>query len=74
MRPSASPSRLKESEGIEEDGFIVCERDTHSPDAIDFMRKLAVKTGCDIVYDGMVFVQPDELTPAWESERNRRRA
>ncbi len=61
--------------GIEEGGFILCERDTHNPDAIDFIRKLATKTGCDIVYDGMVFVLPDELTSAWEeSDRNRRRA
>jgi hypothetical protein len=61
--------------GIEEGGFIVCERDTHSLDAIDFIRRLATKTGCDIVYDGMVFVLPNELTCAWEeSERNRRRA
>lgn len=27
--------------GIEEEGFIVCERNTHSRDAIDFIHKLA---------------------------------
>jgi hypothetical protein len=47
--------------GIEEEGFIVCERHTHSRDAIDFIRKLATKTGCDILYDGMLAVSPDEL-------------
>ena len=56
--------------GIEEEGFVVSERDTHSRDAIDFIRKLARKTGCDIVSDGMLFVSPDELTFAWdESDR-----
>jgi hypothetical protein len=56
--------------GIEAEGFVVCERDTHSRDAIDLIRQLARKTGCDIVYDGMLFVSPDELTFAWDdSER-----
>ena len=48
--------------GIEEEGFIVCERETRNRDAIDFIRQLSRKTGCDIVYDGMLFVSPDELT------------
>ena len=52
--------------GIEDEGFIVCERDTHSRDAIDFIRKLALKTGCEIAYDGLLFVSPDELTFAWD--------
>jgi hypothetical protein len=56
--------------GIEEEGFLVCERDTGNSDAIDFIRELARKTGCDVVYDGMHFVSPDELTCAGrESER-----
>jgi hypothetical protein len=50
--------------GIEEEGFIVCERETPRRDAVDFIRKLARETGCDIVYDGMLFVSPDELTLA----------
>jgi len=57
--------------GMEEEGFIVCERDTHVRDAIDFVRKLARKTGCDIVYDGMLFVSPDELTFAWDENNGR---
>jgi hypothetical protein len=52
--------------GIEAEGFIVCERDTHSRDAIDFIRQLARRTGCNIVFDGVVFVSPDELTLAWD--------
>ncbi len=56
--------------GIEEEGFIVCDRHTHNRDAIDFIRKLARKTGCDIVYDGTLFVPPEELTfAADESKR-----
>ena len=45
--------------GIEEEGFIVCDRHPHSKDAIDFIRKLARKTGCDIVMpDGSLFCFP----------------
>lgn len=58
--------------GIAEEGFVVCERDTHSCDAIDFIRKLARKTRCDIVYDGMLFVSPDELTSARDESDARR--
>src|SRR5262249_2813401 len=47
--------------GIEEEGIIVCEAYTRNSDAIDFIRKLATKTGCDILYDGMIAVSPDEL-------------
>ena len=48
--------------GIEEEGFIVCDAYTHSRDAIDFIRHLATKTGCDVLYDGMIAFSPDELT------------
>ncbi len=48
--------------GIEEEGIIVCDAYTRNRDAIDFLRKLATKTGCDVLYDGMVAVSPDELT------------
>jgi hypothetical protein len=56
--------------GIEEEGFVVCDAYTHSRDAIDFIRQLATKTGCDVLYDGMIAFSPDELTFAGdESER-----
>lgn len=55
--------------GIEEEGFIVCDRHTHSRDAIDFIRQLATKTGCDILYDGMIAISPDELTFAWDESK-----
>ena len=48
--------------GIEEEGIIVCEAYTRNQDAIDFIRKLATKTGCEVLYDGMIAVSPDELT------------
>jgi hypothetical protein len=47
--------------GIEEEGFIVCLAYNRNQDAIDFIRKLATKTGCDVLYDGMIAVSPDEL-------------
>ena len=36
-------------------------------DAIDFIRQLSRKTGCDVVYDGTLFVSPDELTFAGDT-------
>ena len=48
--------------GIEEEGFVVCDAYTHSRDAIDFIRQLAMKTGCDVLYDGMIAFSPGELT------------
>ncbi len=47
--------------GIEEDGFIICDAYPQSRDAIDFIRRLAQKTGCDVLYDGTVAFSPDEL-------------
>jgi hypothetical protein len=49
---------------IEEEGYIVCNRYKASRDAIDFSRKLAERTGCDIVLDLFLWVRPAELTPA----------
>jgi len=57
--------------GIEEEGFIVCERDTHSRDAIDFLQKVARRTGCEVVHDGTLFISPDELTFAWDESGRR---
>jgi hypothetical protein len=51
---------------IEEEGFVVCDRHTHSRDAIDFLRRLTAKTGCDLFYDGMIPISADELTFAWD--------
>ena len=51
--------------GIEEEGIIVCDAYTRSPDAIDFLRKLATRTGCDVLYDGMIAFSPDDLRFPW---------
>jgi hypothetical protein len=48
--------------GIEEEGIIICEAYTRNQDAIDFICKLARKTGCEIFYAGMIAVSPEELT------------
>jgi hypothetical protein len=58
--------------GIEEEGFVVCDAYPHSRDAIDFIRQLATKTGCDVLYDGMIAFSPDELT--FSEEESERRA
>jgi hypothetical protein len=50
--------------GVEEEGFLVCDAYTRSRDAIDFIRQLTTKTGCEVLYDGMLVISPDELT-AW---------
>ena len=50
--------------GFEEEGFIVCNAHTRSQDAIDFIGRLARKTGCDVLYDGMLAIAPDKLTIA----------
>ena len=55
--------------GIEDEGFIVCDRHTRSRDAMDFIGRLATKTGCDILYDGMIAISPDELKLAWDESK-----
>jgi hypothetical protein len=57
--------------GIEEEGFVVCDAYTPSYDAIDFLRQLAMKTGCDVLYDGMVAFSPDELTCGGDKSERR---
>jgi hypothetical protein len=57
--------------GIEEEGFIVCDAYTCSHDAMDFLRQLATKTACDVLYDGMVAFSPAELTLARDESQRR---
>ncbi len=56
--------------GIDE-GFIVCDAYTPSRDALDFIRHLAARTGCDVLYDGMIAFSPDELTLARDGSERR---
>ena len=52
-----------------EDGFIVCDRFTHSRDAIEVVRRLATESGCDVAdYSSQTLVSPDELSFAWEPQ------
>ena len=37
-------------------------KESDAPLVLDFIRKLAKKTGCDILYDGMIAFSPEELT------------
>jgi hypothetical protein len=48
--------------GIDDEGFIVCQRDSPNRDAIDFIRCLAATTKCDVFYDGILALSPEELT------------
>jgi len=50
--------------GIDDEGFLVCDAYTRSRDAIDFIRRLIAKTGCEVLYDGMLAISADGLT-AW---------
>jgi len=52
-----------------DDGFIVCDRFTHSPDAIEVVRSLATETGCDLAdYSSQSLLSPEELSFAWEPQ------
>jgi hypothetical protein len=49
-----------------EDGFMVCDRFTHSRDAIEVVRRLATETGCDVAdYSSQSLLSPEELSFAW---------
>jgi hypothetical protein len=58
--------------GIEPEGFIVCDAYTSSGEALDFLRQLATRTGCDVLYDGMVAFSADELACAHEDSQQRK--
>jgi hypothetical protein len=52
-----------------DDGFIVCDRFTHSREAIEVIRRLAKETGCDVAdYSSQSFISPKELSFAWEPQ------
>jgi hypothetical protein len=52
-----------------DDGFIVCDRFTHSREAIDVVRRLATETACDIAdYSSQSLMVPEELSFAWEPQ------
>lgn len=52
-----------------DDGFIVCDRFTHSRAAIELVRRLAKVTGCDVAdYSSQSLMSPEELCFAWEPQ------
>src|SRR5438132_341938 len=52
-----------------DDGFLVCDRHTHSREAIELVRLLAAQSGCDIAdYSSQLLMSPAELTFAWEPQ------
>lgn len=49
-----------------EDGYLVCDRHTHSREAIEFIVQLAKRTSCEIWdYSALSEIKPEELTYAW---------
>lgn len=59
-----TPSTVPDDWGIsfEEEGFLACDRYTRTRDARDFVERLALRTGCDIVdYSSLSFLSPDDL-------------
>src|SRR6266446_7665149 len=62
-----TPSTVPEGWGLsfEEEGFLACDRHTRNRDAKDFVKRLALRTGCDVAdYSSLSLVSPDELWPA----------
>jgi len=46
------------------EGFLTCDRFTPSREARDFVKCLALRTGCDVAdYSTLSFVSPEELWP-----------
>jgi hypothetical protein len=63
LTPSTVPNDWELS--FEDEGFITCDRYTGSRDARDFVKRLALRTGCDLAdYSSLSLVSPDELWPA----------
>ena len=62
-----TPSTVPEDWGLsfEEEGFLACDRYTPNRDARDFVKRLVLRTGCDVAdYSSLSLISPDELWPA----------
>jgi hypothetical protein len=52
-----------------EDGYLVCDKYTRSRDALNFLVRLAKRTGCDIVdYTAQARIRPEDLTYQWDGQ------
>lgn len=63
-----TPSTVPDDWGVsfEEEGWIACNRDTQNQQARDFVKRLALQTGCDIAdYTSLSLLSPDDL---WQTE------
>lgn len=63
-----TPSTVPDDWGIsfEEEGWVACNRDTRNCEARDFVKRLAVQTGCDIAdYSSLSLLSADDL---WQTE------
>jgi len=63
-----TPSTVPDEWGLsfEEEGFLACDRYTRSRDARDFVKRLALRTRCDVAdYSSLSLVSPDKL---WQTE------
>jgi hypothetical protein len=58
-----TPSTVPGNWGLSfEEGFVACDRDTRNGDARDFVKRLAVRTGCDVAdYSSLSLLSPNEL-------------
>jgi hypothetical protein len=63
MKRGLSPSSVPEDWGVWlENGYVVCDAITRSRDAIEFIRDLALETGCDLAdYSSQALVSPTEF-------------
>jgi hypothetical protein len=64
-----TPSTVPDDWGIsfEEEGFLACFRDTGNREARDFVKRLALRTRCDIAdYSSLSFLSSGDL---WQAER-----
>ena len=59
-----TPATVSDNWGLcfEDEGFLVCDRDTQSCDPREFVKRLALRTGCDVVdYSTLSLLSPDDL-------------
>jgi len=63
-----TPSTVPDDWGLsfEEEGFLTCDRHTRNRDARAFVKRLALRTGCDVAdYSSLSLLSPDDL---WRTE------
>ena len=63
-----TPATVPDDWGLsfEDEGFLACDRYTGSSDARDFVKRLALRTGCDVAdYSSLSLLSPDKL---WQTE------